>query len=79
MFFLWGRLEKRKGIYVLARAISHVLKRVPNAQFTVVGSDTFSMINRFHLEAQKNSRLELRLFLLCRLSVCKMLFLRGHI
>jgi glycosyltransferase involved in cell wall biosynthesis/GT2 family glycosyltransferase len=35
-----GRLEKRKGIETLFRAIPEVLEEVPDAQFYIVGKDT---------------------------------------
>ncbi len=36
-----GRLEKRKGVQVLLKAIPHVLDAVPEAVFDIVGRDTF--------------------------------------
>lgn len=35
-----GRLEERKGVYVLADAIPSVVKRFPSAHFYLVGKDT---------------------------------------
>lgn len=35
-----GRLEKGKGLHVLADCISEVVKRVPNAYFVFIGRDT---------------------------------------
>jgi glycosyltransferase involved in cell wall biosynthesis/SAM-dependent methyltransferase len=35
-----GRLEKRKGVETLFRAIPQVLEKVPDAQFHIVGMDT---------------------------------------
>ncbi|MDW7733411.1 MAG: glycosyltransferase [Methanolobus sp.] len=35
-----GRLEKRKGIDTLFKAMPKVLREIPNASFTVVGKDT---------------------------------------
>lgn len=35
-----GRLEERKGVYVLAKAIPEVVKRFPNVHFYLVGKDT---------------------------------------
>jgi glycosyltransferase involved in cell wall biosynthesis/GT2 family glycosyltransferase/SAM-dependent methyltransferase len=37
-----GRLEKRKGIETLFRAIPEVIDKIPTATFTLVGSDTRS-------------------------------------
>ncbi len=36
-----GRLEKRKGVHMLMRAIPRVLKEFPQAHFFVVGRDTY--------------------------------------
>jgi glycosyltransferase involved in cell wall biosynthesis len=36
-----GRLEKRKGIQVLIKAIPLVLERLPDTTFTIIGRDTF--------------------------------------
>ncbi|MFH1778047.1 MAG: glycosyltransferase family 4 protein [Candidatus Omnitrophota bacterium] len=36
-----GRLEKRKGIQTLVKAIPEVLKEIPNIEFNIVGRDTF--------------------------------------
>ncbi|RJO63718.1 MAG: glycosyltransferase family 1 protein [Candidatus Omnitrophota bacterium] len=36
-----GRLEKRKGIHVLCRAIPYVLDKVPTATFNIVGRDLY--------------------------------------
>jgi glycosyltransferase involved in cell wall biosynthesis len=41
MVLFVGRLEPRKGIDVLLRAIPAVIEKVPNARFCVVGRDTF--------------------------------------
>lgn len=35
-----GRIEERKGVYVLAAAIPKVIRRFPNAHFYLVGKDT---------------------------------------
>jgi len=36
-----GRLEKRKGIHVLTKAIPHVLEEMPEVKFNIVGRDIF--------------------------------------
>ncbi|MEW6075197.1 MAG: glycosyltransferase family 4 protein [Candidatus Omnitrophota bacterium] len=36
-----GRLEKRKGIHVLCRAIPYVLDKVPDATFDIIGRDLY--------------------------------------
>ena len=36
-----GRLEKRKGAHVLAKAIPYVLKDVPETKFLIIGRDTY--------------------------------------
>ncbi|MFC1698418.1 glycosyltransferase [Candidatus Omnitrophota bacterium] len=36
-----GRLERRKGVHILMRAIPHVLKELPQTSFTLIGRDTF--------------------------------------
>jgi len=36
-----GRLEKRKGIHILIKAIPYILKEVPNTTFFIIGRDSF--------------------------------------
>jgi hypothetical protein len=36
-----GRLEKRKGVHILIKAIPYVLKKIPQATFNIIGRDTF--------------------------------------
>jgi glycogen synthase len=39
MVLYTGRLEFRKGVHVLARAIPHVLKKTPETKFVLIGDD----------------------------------------
>ncbi len=36
-----GRLEKRKGVHILIKAVPFILKEIPNAQILIIGRDTF--------------------------------------
>lgn len=36
-----GRLEKRKGAHILAKAIPHVLEEIPETRFLIIGRDTY--------------------------------------
>ncbi len=36
-----GRLEKRKGIHILFKAIPHVLEEFPDTKFLIIGRDTY--------------------------------------
>ncbi|MFH0876640.1 MAG: glycosyltransferase [Candidatus Omnitrophota bacterium] len=37
-----GRLESRKGIHILLKAIPDIVRLCPTAQFTIIGRDTFA-------------------------------------
>ena len=41
MVLFVGRLEKRKGVHILAKAIPIVLKEMPDTEFMFIGRDTF--------------------------------------
>jgi glycosyltransferase involved in cell wall biosynthesis len=47
-----GRIEKRKGVVTLARAIPLVVANVPNCEFVFVGEDTCSGKNRSSLREE---------------------------
>lgn len=45
-----GRLEKRKGVHVLIKAVPLILREIPNAQILIIGRDTFlnNEVSLFH-------------------------------
>lgn len=47
-----GRIEKRKGVVALARAIPLVVANIPNCEFVFVGEDTCSGENRSSLREE---------------------------
>lgn len=56
-----GRLEARKGVHVLAKAVPHVLREFPDAIFYIVGRDTFVTENSISFSGSKTASFKARL------------------
>lgn len=50
-----GRLEKRKGIDILIQAIPYVLKKIPEANFVIIGRDSFVNEDEVAFSGKKES------------------------
>lgn len=56
-----GRLEIRKGVHVLIKAIPHVIKNFPDATFNIIGRDTFVTKDEIAFAGDEKSSFKFRL------------------